>query len=276
MSQDQYVFLDEPYPIEREHTERYAQDGCILLGDVLGSNEVGIFRKHIERAVEKHFEERKKLQEAEVVENYNAYFTQVTNLWEKDESVKQFVLAKRFARIAAELMGVSGVRLYHDQALFKEPGGLPTPWHQDQFYWPLDTTNTITMWMPLVDVSKEMGSLKFAVRSHADGPIGDIPISEESNSYYEKQIEENGYEIIENELKAGDATFHAGWTIHAAAGNDSSKRREVMTVIYYADGTRVMQPDNKQRQVDMEAFHPGIQPGEYAASPLNPLLYSTP
>jgi len=31
-------------------------------------------------------------------------------------------------------MGVQGVRLYHDQALIKEPGGKPTPWHQDYYY----------------------------------------------------------------------------------------------------------------------------------------------
>ena len=59
---------------------------------------------------------------------------------------------------AAHLLGVDGVRLSHDQALFKEPGGGRTPWHQDQCYWPLDTDKTITMWMPLVDVPGEVGT----------------------------------------------------------------------------------------------------------------------
>ena len=35
---------------------------------------------------------------------------------------ERFTLARRFAKIAADLMGVEGVRIYHDQALFKEPG----------------------------------------------------------------------------------------------------------------------------------------------------------
>src|SRR5207249_11996994 len=52
--------------------------------------------------------------------------------------------------------------LYHDQALFKEAGGGRTPWHQDMYYWPLDTDRTITMWMPLVDVPAEVGSMLFA------------------------------------------------------------------------------------------------------------------
>ncbi len=269
-----YKFLDAPYHVSDEHKEAYRRDGCILVKNILRQSEVEQFRMYIERAVEKHFEERKKLQKEEVVDDYNAYFTQVTNLWEKDEMVKKFVFAKRFAKIAADLMGVTGVRLYHDQALFKEPGGLPTPWHQDQYYWPLDTNNTITMWMPLVDVSKEMGALKFALNSQKDGPVGDIAISSESNEFYENHIKEKCYDVVDNELKAGDATFHGGWTIHAASANNSNNRREVMTIIYYADGARVVEPTNKQRRVDMETFHPGLKPGEVAASSLNPLLFS--
>src|SRR5436189_133361 len=83
-------------------------------------------------------------------------FLQVMNLWEVDESVKKFTLAKRFAKIAADLLGVENVRLYHDQALYKEPGGGFTPWHQDQYYWPLSTTNTVTMWMPLIDITEDL------------------------------------------------------------------------------------------------------------------------
>ena len=269
-----YNFLDEPYPMSAEQQEQYMQDGCILVKNILDRSQVELFRSHIGHAVEKHFEERKRLQQSEVVDDYNAYFTQVTNLWEKDEMVKRFVFAKRFAKIAADLMGVAGVRLYHDQALFKEPGGLPTPWHQDQYYWPLDTVKTITMWMPLVDVSRQMGSLKFALKSHTDGPVGDIAISDHSNEFYEKHIKDTRYNIIDNELSAGDATFHSGWTIHAASGNESRKRREVMTIIYYEDGARVLEPDNKNRRIDMETFLPGIKPGEIAASPLNPVLYT--
>lgn len=42
---------------------------------------------------------------------------------EKSEIIQRFVMARRFAKVAAELMGVDGVRIYHDQALFKEPSG---------------------------------------------------------------------------------------------------------------------------------------------------------
>ena len=84
----------------------------------------------------------------------------------------RFVLARRFAKIAAELMGVQGVRIYHDQALFKEPHGGPTPWHQDQYYWPLKTDKFVTMWMPLTDITAEMGPITFANGSQKLGYLG--------------------------------------------------------------------------------------------------------
>ena len=106
----------------------------------------------------------------------------------KKRSSGNFTLSRRFGKIAADLMGVDGVRLYHDQALFKEPGGGPTPWHQDQGYWPLDTQQTITMWMPLVDVSAQSGTMTFASGSQATGYLGDLPISDKSEAEFDKFV----------------------------------------------------------------------------------------
>jgi ectoine hydroxylase-related dioxygenase (phytanoyl-CoA dioxygenase family) len=196
------------------------------------------------------------------------------NLWTRDATTRAFVLGRRFARIAAELMGVDGVRIYHDQALFKEPGGGFTPWHQDQYYWPVDTENTITMWMPLVDLSAEMGILSFASRSHTRGYLGTLPISEESEETFNRYIEEKGMEVSRQpSMKAGDATFHSGWNLHSAPGNHSTRVREVMTVIWVADGCRVTPPINPNQERDITRWMPGLQPGDLVDSALNPLAY---
>ena len=49
--------------------------------------------------------------------------------------------------------------------------------------------------------------------------------------------------------------------------------REVMTIIYYADGARITEPDNPHRPADLARWFPGQRPGEIASSKLNPLLY---
>jgi ectoine hydroxylase-related dioxygenase (phytanoyl-CoA dioxygenase family) len=207
------------------------------------------------------------------IDDYNSLFTQVTNAWRLDERVRRFVFARRFARVAARLMGVRGVRLYHDQALFKEPGGQATPWHRDKYYWPLDTDNMVTMWMALVDVTLEMGTMTFASGSHRAEDVPGLPIGAESAAILARYVEAKGFGLAGGALAAGDATFHAGGTLHSARPNLSERRREVMTVIYFADGARLRAPENPFQEADARVFLPGVKRGEPAASELNPLLY---
>jgi ectoine hydroxylase-related dioxygenase (phytanoyl-CoA dioxygenase family) len=208
-------------------------------------------------------------------DTYGKAFIQVGNLIELDARAAKFVLSRRFAKIAAELMGVEGVRLYHDQALYKEPGGGHTPWHQDQQYWPLDGAKCVTLWMPLVDAEESMGTMRFAAGSQKLGYLGPMNISDDSEEQLSELVKEKGYPVeYVGAMRAGDATFHDGWTIHGAPGNDSqTQTREVMTIIYVEDGARITEPDSPQRQNDLRRWFPGHGPGDPAASELNPLLY---
>ncbi len=206
-------------------------------------------------------------------DSYSKAFLQATNLWTVDASVRAFVHSPRCARVASELLQVDGVRLYHDQALVKEAHGGPTPWHQDQGYWPLDTDRTITLWMPLVDLPAEVGSMTFADGSHLLGDLRGPAISEESQLTFAELIEARGLSTrTHGALAAGDATFHAGWTLHAAGPNPTDDDRPVMTVIYVADGVRVTAP-TAQQELDLALWAPGAAPGDLLATDLNPRLW---
>ena len=265
--------LHDEYPLGVVEALQYRRDGHILLRNVASQSEIGAYRPYVREVVR---ETATRNDSQGRIEDYSSLFIQVTNVWRLNDQLRRFVFAQRFAGIAAMLMGVDAVRLYHDQALFKPAGGRATPWHQDQFYWPLDTRHTITMWMPLIDLDEDMGTMFFASGSHHDGPLVDRSISEESDAAFARVVQEKGFPVRSYVLNAGDATFHSGWTVHAAHPNTSGTQREVITVIYYADGARILEPDSEFRRVDMEVFHPGQKPGEVAASPLNPLLYQQP
>lgn len=262
--------LSGDYPLTAEQIADYRRNGHVLLRGVCSPQEIAAYRQVINAATYRYNTEARPLEERDT---YGKAFLQIMNLWVKDEPVRRFVLARRFAKIAAELMGVDGARLYHDQALYKEAGGGHTPWHQDQYYWPLDTNTTVTMWMPLVDVPIEMGALTFASGSHKEGFLGHLKISDESHEAWESLVQERGYPVHNEVMRAGDATFHSGWTLHSAPGNSGKTTREVMTVIYFPDGIRALEPDNPNRLDDLRAWLPGVKPGEPAASKLNPLLY---
>jgi ectoine hydroxylase-related dioxygenase (phytanoyl-CoA dioxygenase family) len=233
---------------------------------------MAVYRNVILDAAMRNNRETRPLEERDT---YGKAFLQIMNLWTGDEAVKQYTLSRRFAGIAAQLMEVDRVRLYHDQALFKEPGGGHTPWHQDQFYWPLDTDRTVTMWMPLVDISAVMGSMSFADSSHKEGYIEIAnQISDASEAFFEGYCRGKGYAITGGgEMKAGDATFHSGWTLHRAPGNVTDRVREVMTVIYYPDGTPTHEPRNDFQAADHKVWLNSVPAGQPANGPLNPLVF---
>ena len=54
------------------------------------------------------------------------------------------------------------MRIYHDNALSKEPGCGRTPWHHDDEHFPLDTLQAVTAWMPVSAIPAPMGPLSFA------------------------------------------------------------------------------------------------------------------
>lgn len=263
--------LDEYRVISDTQKQEFRENGHLLMRNVIPPEAARYFQQVISRAAHRNNEEKRKLQDRDT---YGKAFLQIMNLWRTDDEVKRFVLAKRFAKIAAELLGVPNVRLYHDQALFKEPGGGPTPWHQDQNYWPLDTSNTVTMWMPLVDIpDPEMGMLTFATGSHRKSDVADVIISDESESTFSTYVEERGFPISRpSHMNAGDATWHYGYTIHNAPGNSSDTMREVMTIIYFADGARVTEPKHKWQENDRQQWLMGKAPGSLADAELNPII----
>lgn len=271
MTTVQLPALDNFKTINEHQLQEFRKNGNVLIHDILSADEISIYREVINTAAYKYNTEKRALEERDT---YGKAFLQIMNLWEVDVAVKKFTLAKRFAKIAADLLGVENVRLYHDQALYKEPGGGLTPWHQDQYYWPLDTNNTITMWMPLIDITEEMGMLTFASGSQSVGFAENIAISDESESKLERLIKDKGFAITRPQfMRAGDATFHYGWTLHSAPGNSMKDiTREVMTIIYFADGAHVTKPKNKHQEADRQRWLQGTEPGHPAASSINPLI----
>ena len=265
--------LDSDYALSPEQIAAYQKDGHLLLRGLASPAEIAPHRDLITRFTTEYAKTYKPLAERDT---YGKAFIQFTNLWQRYPEVAAYSLSRRFAKVAADLMGVSGVRIYHDQALYKEAGGGHTPWHQDQQYWPLDGVKTVTLWMPLVDASAEMGTMRFASGSQNLGYLGPLSISDKSEAELERLVKERGFPVFSaGDMAAGDATFHNGWTIHGAPGNASSDRtREVMTVIYIDENAVITEPDSRERENDLRGWFPGLKPGDNAASVLNPIVYA--
>lgn len=262
--------LDAHYPLTADQIRFYRENGFIKLKNVLSPETIAAYGPEITRKVHElntlhlPMEQRSTYQKA---------FLQVMNIWTKSDVVKEFVFSKRLARIAAELMGTVGVRLYHDQALYKEGRGGFTPWHADQYYWPLASTHSVTVWIPLQKTPMELGPLAFAPKSHLHDLGRDLEISDQSESKIEKKLLAANLGQVEEPFDLGEVSFHAGWTFHRAGRNLSDRPREVMTIIYMDSEMKLAAPRNANQQNDWDTWCPGAKVGEVIETPINPVLW---
>lgn len=262
--------LNQPFPLTRGDIDFYLQNGYVRLKRVLSPALLESYRQEIARKVGELNAQHLPIEKRST---YDKAFLQVMNLWTESAVVREFVGGQRIARMAAELMECRGVRIYHDQALYKEAGGGFTPWHADQYYWPVSSDKMITAWIPLHDVPLEMGPLAFCEKSHRFQMGRDLEISDESEMTLKQALET--FRLEESPFEVGDVSFHSGWTFHRAGPNQTDHPREVMTIIFMDEDMRLAKPKNKHQIADTARWCPGIQPGEVMASDLNPVVYTS-
>jgi ectoine hydroxylase-related dioxygenase (phytanoyl-CoA dioxygenase family) len=271
LNQSIQEILDTPYTLSQDQIDFYVKYQYIKLKQVFDVDTLQFFNEHISAQVDKMNQVTTALEDRTT---YGKAFLQLFNLWTENELVKSLVFSKRIAKIAADLMQVDGVRLYHDQALFKEAGGGITPWHADQYYWPLSSDNTVTAWIPLQATPLEMGPLEFSAGSHAIVEGRELEIGDQSEVLLQKKLRVTDFQHVIEPFDVGEVSFHSGWVFHRAGANRTNEMRKVMTIIYMDRDMVLKNPDNINQQNDWETWCPGANIGEIINSPLNPILYS--
>lgn len=261
--------LSTPYAVPAEAVAFYRENGYVKLKNVLSAEAIAYYGEIITDLV---FKLNKLTKPMEERTTYEKAFLQIMNLWREDETAKEFVFSKRLAQIAADLMEVEGVRLYHDQALYKEPSGGITPWHADQFYWPLASPKTVTVWIPLQATPLEMGPLAFAEKSQLVEIGRDVEISDESEALMQQSLTQ--FSLNETPFDLGEVSYHAGWLFHRAGANVSNRPRKVMTMIYMDKDQQIMAPKNSYQKADWETWLGSAPVGSTPESALNPILFS--
>ena len=262
--------LAKPFELTADQIAFYQQNRFIKLKQVFDEETISFFNEVIGKRVEVMNQQNTPLEQRST---YGKAFLQLFNLWKEDELVKAFVFSERLAKIAADLMQVDGVRIYHDQALFKEGGGGITPWHADQYYWPLETDKTVTAWIPLQATPLALGPLEFSAGSHQIVEGRDLEIGDESESVIQKKLKVTNFQHVIEAFDLGEVSFHSGWVFHRAGANTTSDMRKVMTVIYMDKDMVLKNPENKNQVNDWNTWCPGAIIGEVIDTPLNPILY---
>ncbi|QHW34459.1 phytanoyl-CoA dioxygenase family protein [Paenibacillus rhizovicinus] len=215
------------YVITREQTDFFRNEGYIQLDDVL-----------TEAQIEELSDYLNEVMQAKSDGGDNPELDRVLkmrmNTWKESAGMAKYSLSPRLAELAMQLAGLSGVRLFHDQAFWKMPGdSKPTPWHQDATYFPMKESEVMTMWIPLDDVDENNGCLSFVPRSHQAGKLDNVDFVNPVDLFdLAKSTSAAGTEPVTVPLKRGSCTVHHGLTFHYAYANKTDKPRRVLTIVY--------------------------------------------
>jgi hypothetical protein len=252
-----------------ELVERFGRDGYVVVDGLLDAGELEHYEPLVSNAVARRKRDAPPLPERNP---YAQSFHQCINLWENYPDVRPLTFHPRLGRAAAELLAVGAVRLWHDQALYKEAGGRETDPHQDHPYWPIRELDTVTAWIPFRGSSLASGAMGYLPGSHAVGVRTFVNIfTAEDPSVLMDRPEIRAIEPVFVEVPKGSVAFHHGLTVHMAKANTTREARPVHTVIYLADGC-TRRNANWHIVVDRD----GIAVGAPIVGPSTPLVWPRP
>jgi ectoine hydroxylase-related dioxygenase (phytanoyl-CoA dioxygenase family) len=145
--------------------------------------------------------------------------------------------APDLAQAAIRLLRFASVRWFIDGVLAKLPSakaGSRTPWHQDLPYQPFDRAGAVTIWIPLVNCSPQMGTMRFLCGSQREGLLGRFVHRADGVDmvdYYPHLTAEYPMSLP-LDLQIGDATAHNTAVVHSAPDNVTESVRWVYAVTY--------------------------------------------
>lgn len=242
--------------------EAFQRDGFLHARGLINPAEIARHREIIDRAVD--YRTRNDGRGLDAKTPFEQSFTMCQYLWEDYPEIGKLTFHPRVAGLAAALIGAPAIRLWHDQALYKEAGGRETEMHQDQPYWPIAERDSLTAWIPLVEVTEEMGCMGYIPGTHTgDVTFIDVFTTPGQGHDFEKQ---QGGKPVFVPCSPGDVIYHHGRTVHAAKPNLTDTVRRVHTAIYFRDGcTRAS--DRPHYSLDRDAIKVGA-PIDGRATPI--------
>ena len=110
-----------------EQIQSYQDNGFIVIDDFLTTDELEYWREAVDEAIEERRQQKLDGSAAGGKETfYGNVFLQMMLLSRTNEKVHGLMHDSDLARMITELAQVDGIRLWHDQALYKEPWANPT------------------------------------------------------------------------------------------------------------------------------------------------------
>lgn len=272
----------ENYKITAEDKEIFDRDGYWVSPKLLSDQEIDDLRTQQERIWQGDYDGDGYPMFDNGPHTDPGRLRKVDNGWWVNDCVRKTVTDPLIGKIAADLLDVDSIRLWHDQVINK-PGldGKSSNkgnvgWHQDYGYWQsADTTNMITAWIALQDTDLSNGGMLTILGSHKWSLVKD------SNTFFEQDLDvlrqkyqANHVDWIEEPciMKAGQVSFHHSLTFHGSGPNLSMEPR-IAIVAHLMPGDTGFRA-GVQKHDNIRLLGPRPYHGQKFDNEFFPLLYS--
>jgi ectoine hydroxylase-related dioxygenase (phytanoyl-CoA dioxygenase family) len=222
--------------LSQAEIDQYRRDGFVVLAEFLDSDELEQWRRATDEAIEARLALDDELSNKASDPYYSRVFTQASGLRRVHEGMHRLVCDARIAEVAGRLAGVDGIRLWNEQALYKQPFANPTGWHLDVPYWSFDDRRALTAWIALDDATVENGCLWYLPGTHLTAGFDAVDIGPNLRGILDVHPEWRAIESAAAPVPAGGVVWHNGLVAHAAGANMTNGGRRAMTVAYMPDG----------------------------------------
>src|SRR5579862_719331 len=262
-----------------EQIASYQSNGFVIIEDFLYSEELANWRDAVMQAVKQRAGIKipgKNILVGgddginEDADYYGKVFDQLLNLWQTDSQMKRLMTDRRIGRMAARLSGAGGIRIWHDQALFKRPWANPTAWHLDTPFWSFSDRKAISIWLALDDATLENGCLYFIAGSQKTTGFDRIAIGKNMDGIFETYPQLLNSKSVAAPMRAGSCSFHNGLTVHGAGANMTNGWRRAMTCTFMPEGNKF----NGEPNILPDSYLKTLKVGDLLNNDeQNPLIY---
>jgi ectoine hydroxylase-related dioxygenase (phytanoyl-CoA dioxygenase family) len=262
-----------------EQVEFYQRNGFVAIEGFLDSDELKVWQNATDEAVRQRIEsfqpEKKgnvELSNVALGEDYYAkVFIQALRLADSSPDMRRLIYDPAIGKLAATLAGIDGIRVWHDQALYKHPFGNPTSYHLDNPYWSFSSHDSLSIWIALDDATLGNGCMWYLPGTHKTARFENVGIGPNLDGIFKVYPEWRKIEPVSVPAKAGTAVFHNGLTCHGAGANMTNRPRRAMTCGYMPEGSTF----NGVRSILSDALFKSLKVGDVLNDPeQNPLVWA--
>ncbi len=267
--------------LNAQQIESFRENGFLLVKNLLNEAELSFWREAVTEAMAQRGGKKIPGSDIKVGEDdginkdsdyFAKVFDQMINLWQTNEKIKKIMLDENLGKMAADLAGWEGTRIWHDQSLVKRPWANPTSWHLDTPFWSFSDRRALSIWVALDDATLENGCLYFIPGSYHTTKLENPGIEKNMDAIFESYPGFIKAKSVAVPMKAGSCSFHNGLTIHGAGANMTNGFRRAMTCAYMPDGAIFNGIKNILSDEQVSKLHIGDLLIDESQ---NPLIYSS-